>query len=128
MNSSRHRILYVEDNHDTCEMVATLLGFSNIEVVTAHTASSGLYLAQRVEFHLYLLDARLPDKCGLELCRELRALHPTTPIIFISGLAHEHDRQRALTCGAEAYLTKPVEMAELKQVVLQMLGGWENAP
>jgi len=127
MTLTRHRILYVEDHPDTCEMVTTMLGLLNFEVSVAHTAVEGLALAQRVPFHLYLLDARLPDKSGLELCRELRALHPTIPVVFISGQAYEHHRQQALTAGAQAYLIKPITAEELKQAVFQVLGSQEHA-
>src|SRR5438045_3975739 len=108
MTLTRHRILYVEDHPDTCEMVATMLGLLNLEVSVAHNAAEGLALAERLPFDLYLLDTRLPDKSGVELCRELRALHPAIPVVFISGQAYAHHRQQGLAAGAQAYLIKPI--------------------
>lgn len=126
MTLTRHRILYVEDHHDTCEMVMTILGLLNLEVSVAHTAAEGLALAERLPFHLCLLDTQLPDKSGLELCRELRALHPTLPVVFISGQASDYSRQQGLSAGAQAYLIKPITAQELKQAVFQVLDSQEN--
>ena len=125
MTLMRHRILYVEDHLDTSEMLATMLGFLNIEACVARTAAEGLALAVRESFDLYLLDVRLPDKSGLELCNDLRAHHPKVPIVFISANAYAQDRQRALSVGADAYLTKPIEFDNLKEIIAEMLGRQE---
>jgi DNA-binding response OmpR family regulator len=107
MQKTKPRILFVDDHDDTCFMVTVLLRRSDYEVVTADCVASGLKLAQEEAFDLYLLDNRLPDGTGNELCEEIRKFDQTTPIIFYSGEAYDCDKQRALSNGAQDYVEKP---------------------
>ncbi len=108
MKKTEHpRVLYAEDNTDACLMVSILLGFSNIDVITAETIANAWRLSQTEHFDLYLLDVKFPEGCGLELCRKLREYDKHTPIIFYSGGAFDTDKQNGLAAGANAYLTKP---------------------
>ncbi len=108
MKKTEHsRVLYAEDNTDACLMVSILLGFSNIDVITAMTVAEAWRLSQCEQFDLYLLDVKFPDGCGLELCRKLRDYDLHTPILFYSGSAFDTDKQKGLAAGANAYLTKP---------------------
>src|SRR5262245_18217594 len=107
MEPTRRRILCVEDDEDTCQLMICLLGLSHYEVRTAKTMTEGLKLAGAEEFDLYLLDNLLPDGTGLELCLRLRSLDSRTPILFHSGAVYEEDRKQALAAGAQIYLRKP---------------------
>lgn len=91
---NRYRVLYAEDNEDACFMLTTLLGFSGIDVLCAQTIKEAFQKAQNEDFDLYLLDSRFPEGSGLELCRQLRELHPQIPIVFYSSDAYETDRQK----------------------------------
>ena len=64
-------------------------------------------MLQTERFDLCLLDSRLPDIDGFELCRRMRAVDPHTPILFFSGAAYEADKKRGIEAGANAYLIKP---------------------
>jgi DNA-binding response OmpR family regulator len=66
-----------------------------------------LSLVQVEHFDLYLLDSRLPDNDGFELCRRMRDFDPDTPILFFSGAAYEADQKRGIEAGANAYVIKP---------------------
>ncbi len=101
------RVLYAEDNEDACCMVKMLLGFSNIEVVTAKTVADAWQLAKSEYFDLYLLDSYFPDGSGLDLCRKLREYAPQTPILVYSANAYKTDVQNAIASGANGYLIKP---------------------
>ena len=81
--------------------------FSGIEVEAVATATQALSLIQKEYFDLYLLDARLPDLDGFELCRRLRDGYPRAPILFFSSAADEIDRKRGIEAGANAYAIKP---------------------
>jgi two-component system KDP operon response regulator KdpE len=104
---NRHRVLYAEDNQDSCFMVSTMCELAGIEVVTTKTVAEAWRLAQSEHFDLYLLDSRFPDGDGLELCRRLREYAQHTPIIIYSGNAYEADKKKGLAAGANNYLTKP---------------------
>jgi CheY-like chemotaxis protein len=114
------RILYVDDEEESREMISTLLKFSRIETVAVGTAAQALSLIQTERFDLYLLDAWLSDLDGFELCRRLRALDPHTPILFYSGAAYDADKQRGLEAGANAYVIKP-DVDDLLQSVGQFV-------
>lgn len=108
MNPPNHyRILYVEDNEDSCQMVSLMCQFADIEVVTAQTIAEAWRAAQATHFDLYLLDIRFPGGDGLELCRRLRKHDARTPILIYSGCALETDKEKGLAAGASGYLTKP---------------------
>ncbi len=113
------RVLCV-DNDDTCELLSTILGFSKIKVISAFTVADAWRLAQAEPFDLYLLETRLSDGDGFELCRRLHQFAPRTPIVFYSGEAYEVDRQKGLTAGAAAYLVKPY-FDDLAATVLEII-------
>jgi DNA-binding response OmpR family regulator len=114
------RILFVDDHEDTRFMVKTLLGMSDYEVATAESLSSGLRLALSEPFDLYLLDTRLPDGSGKELCEKTREFDAKTPIIFYSGDTPER-LQPVLECGAQDYVMKP-ELDGLRRAVSRAMG------
>jgi len=101
------RVLCVDDDEDSRDMLSTLLRFSRIEARAVATAAQALSLIQAERFDLYLLDAWLPDLDGFELCRRMRNFDPHTPILFFSGAAFEDDKKRGIEAGANAYVTKP---------------------
>lgn len=103
----RPRVLYADDNKDSCLMLSTMLGFSSIETTSANTIDEALRLAQAEQFDLYLLDTRFPEGSGLELCQRLRKFNSSIPIVFYSGDARETDKAKGLAAGADAYLVKP---------------------
>jgi two-component system, OmpR family, response regulator len=103
----RSRVLYVDDDEDTRDMLSTLLRFSLIEAKAVGTAAQALSLIQAERFDLYLLDTSLPDLDGFELCRRMRDFDPHTPILFFSGAGYEGDKKKGIKAGANAYVTKP---------------------
>ncbi len=111
------QILLVDDHQDTCEMMTFLLGFSNYKVWSAQTMAEGWRLARDRFFDLCLLDSRLPDGSGYELCRRIHALAPDLPVVFYSGEAYEKDRQQGLAAGAQAYLVKPNDLDNVEGVI-----------
>ncbi len=126
MKNFNHRVLYAEDNEDSCLMVSTMCKFAGIEVITTETVAGAWQLAQTEYFDLYLLDSRFPDGDGLDLCRRLREYAPHTPILFYSGNAFESDKKNGLAAGASAYLTKPY-MADLTVTIRQNIEQTENS-
>ena len=115
----KKRILYVEGDADTREMVRLWLSYQGFEVSAVVSATEALPVARAGGFSLYILDARLPDGDGVELCKQIRDFDPASAIIFVSGAAFPDDIRRGLEAGAQLYLTKPVELTELHRAVLQ---------
>ena len=103
-------------------MLRALLDFAMVEATAVGTAAQALSLMQAERFDLFLLDARLPDIDGFELCRRMRLLDPHTPILFFSGAAYETDKKRGIEAGANAYVVKP-DIAGLVGSVKQLIAG-----
>lgn len=107
MSRPRCRLLCVDDHHDTSEMLQLLLSREDYEVDTAGTMEEACRLAEQKEYDLYVLDRRLPDATGLELCERLQEISPGVPCIFYSGDAYALHRREAIAAGAAAYVAKP---------------------
>ena len=106
-SDARLRALCVDDSEDCRDMLSTALRFWRIEARAVATAKEALSLIQTERFDLYLLDVRLPDLDGFELCRRMRDFDPDTPILFFSGAPYEADKKRGMAAGANDYVTKP---------------------
>jgi DNA-binding response OmpR family regulator len=117
----RRRILCVEDNQDTCEVVGFI--FREYEMVFAGTIGDAIPYIENELFDLYMLDNWLPDGSGVQLCRKIRALRPDSPIVFTSAVGMRGDIDEALSAGADRYILKPVEPDELRKVVKELLNG-----
>jgi len=89
MNSLKSRILCVEDDLDSCELLAFMLSSTEAahDVTGVHHAAQAKALITTKQFDLYVLDIWLPDTDGLELCRWIRRRDANTPILFFTGNA-----------------------------------------
>lgn len=102
------RVLIVDDDKDSCELMRLILKYSNdsFDVTLANTAKDALDLIQNNTFDLFVMDNRLPDSSGVELCQRIREKDGETPIIFYSGFSGEIYRETAKKVGADEYLVK----------------------
>jgi len=107
MSEIKCLILYVDDHEDSSEMFKLVMAESDYEVHAARTIDQALQLSRSYEFDLYVLDKRLPDGSGMDLCRILNQTTPGVPCIFYTGDAYEVHRQEAMAAGADAYISKP---------------------
>jgi signal transduction histidine kinase len=119
------RILVVDDNGDSAEMLSTLLGLAGHTVGMAHDGASALAAAQRYTPELAVLDIGLPDMSGYELAQALRALPGFTHIrlVALTGYGQEQDRNTALAQGFNAHLTKPVAYEVLTATIDKLFPG-----
>ena len=101
--------------------MAALLQDCGYGVLTAGSVAEGFELAKEIDFDLYILDVRLPDGTGVELCQKLRALRPTIPILYYSAYGNEEDHQTALAACGDAYLKKPVCIADIESSIAELL-------
>ena len=126
MSQVKCRVLCIDDNEDTSEILTLILSQEDYEVTTAITAQQALDLASSQEFDLYVMDRHLPDGSGLELCQKFGALTPGVPCIFYSGDAYDIHRSEAFAAGADAYVAKP-DIEKLIDSVRKLLSGRECA-
>ena len=122
-NSNVPIILAVEDEIDNLLLISHVLIFLKFNFITATEGKAALELATKYEVDLVLLDLVLPDTNGFELASMLRQneLTQEMPIIAVSALAKQQDRDRALSNGCNDYLTKPYLIDDLRRKICQYL-------
>lgn len=118
---SSPRILIVDDEADLRELLEITLIRMGLDVDSADcVAAARAYLAQ-TEYALILTDMRLPDGLGIELVREVTASHKNTPIAVITAFGSADNAVSALKAGAFDYVSKPVALDQLRQMVQSAL-------
>ena len=123
--STEYTCLVVEDS----PMMRQLLVFAlsrvkNLKVTEADDGVDGLRKLARNKFDLILTDINMPIMDGLKLVKRVRtdAVHKDVPIVVITTESAEEDRQRALSLGANAYITKPIQAPQVIAKVKELLG------
>ena len=113
-------VLLIEDNADSREMMAMLLGMLGYHVLEAANGNDGLETARREQPAIAVVDIGLPDVDGYAVARQLRAdprLHGMT-LIALTGYGQDADRQRALAAGFDSHLVKPLDMDVLVNTIV----------
>jgi len=110
VTSAKPRLLVIDDDDMILMMLSAVLK-ENYELVTANNGVSALALAKQQAFDMILLDVTMDEMDGYEVCKRLKAANHTknTPIVFVTGMDNEEDRQRGLALGACDYLAKPIK-------------------
>jgi DNA-binding response OmpR family regulator len=107
------RILLVEDEHRVASFVARALREQAYAVDVAESCERGVALACQVCYDTILLDLRLPDGDGIDVCRTLRDKGVNSPVLMLTARGMVEQRVEGLDAGADDYLTKPFAVAEL---------------
>jgi len=107
------KILLIEDEVGLVRTLTDRLVKEGYEVELARSGDVGLKKAIEKSFNLIILDIMLPQKNGLDVCRDLRQRNILTPIIMLTAKGEITDRVVGLKLGADDYLTKPFDMLEL---------------
>ncbi len=108
-------ILIIDDEQDVVKGLKDTLTHENFTVQTAPNGRKGIDVAKSSKPHLILLDLRLPDMDGYDVCRELKALPETQqiPVIMVSTRSKDTEKIIGLELGADDYVTKPFNELEL---------------
>jgi signal transduction histidine kinase len=111
--NEKGRILIVDDDEGTREILTLIFGKKGYEIETAATGQEAIEKAHGGPFNAALIDIKLPDIKGLELLAPLRELYPDIALILITGHASLQTAVQALDKGALAYITKPLKSEEV---------------
>jgi signal transduction histidine kinase/CheY-like chemotaxis protein len=118
------RVLVIEDDADSRDLVAAVLAQSGAVTFTAGSASDGMSMARRVRPDVLICDLAMPDEDGLAVVRKLKSwaaeVGVTMPALALSAYARAEDRDRALAVGFDLYMTKPVEPSDLVRAVARL--------
>jgi two-component system OmpR family response regulator len=123
MEHTKARILHVDDHQDARLMMAALLQDRGYGVLTAGSVGEALELAKEINFDLYILDLRLPDGTGVELCQKLHEMRRGVPILYYSAYGDAAEAERSLGICGDAYLKKPVGITDIENMVAKLLAG-----
>ena len=120
MAAPKRRILVIEDDPKTSDIVRLYLEHDGYQVTAAYDSNEGLALAREEKPDLIVLDLLLPGVSGLEVCRTLR-LESDVPVIMLTALSTEQVKLEGLELGADDYVTKPFSPRELTARVRAVL-------
>ena len=107
------KILIVEDDKQVGGVLVDILQHENYLTDLAETLSDARHFMKVSKYDMVLLDWELPDGAGVDLCREMRSRGESTPVLMLTGRSTVIDKATGLDIGADDYLTKPFELAEL---------------
>lgn len=111
------RVLIVDDNRDLAENLGELLDLEGFESIVLSSSRAALERAAELEFDVALLDVRMPDVDGIELCSALGAAHPNAVILLMTAFTAEGRLAEAKAAGALAVLPKPVPFERLLSLI-----------
>jgi len=127
---SAETILIVEDNEKSMKLFRDVLEVKGYRTLEATTGARAVELATRHLPDVVLMDVQLPDVDGVEALHLIRADARTAslPVVAVTAQAMDGDRERFLQAGFDAYLSKPVDIAELLDVVKTARTAWLSSP
>ena len=114
--AANRKVLLVEDHADTAKALSRLLSLSGFKVEIADTVHAAHELADAKHFDLLISDIGLPDGSGLDVVRHVKGCYEI-PAIALSGYGMEDDIKRSLEAGFAEHLVKPINIAQLQEVI-----------
>ena len=121
------RILLIEDESSTAAHIIRILNESGYHIDHINTGKEGLSIALNGQYDMILLDRLLPDLDGIAIVQSLRAKSMTVPVMILSLLVSVEERVKGIKAGADDYLGKPFDTAELLARI-DNLSKRQNAP
>jgi DNA-binding response OmpR family regulator len=115
------KVLCIEDNVDCGELLRMILNNEGFESMICSDSEKALQLAKQGKFSAIILDHRLDEVSGVEICRQIRAYDQQTPIIFYSAAAFPEEKKAGLAAGANAYLVKPNDTEKIAETVTRLV-------
>lgn len=107
------RVLLVEDDPAMAQSLELMLKSANMVVDKTDLGEDGLEIGKLYDYDIIILDLMLPDMDGMEVLRRLRDARVETPVLILSGQTESEMKVKGLGSGADDYLTKPFDKAEL---------------
>ena len=116
-------ILVVDDDWMNREMMQAYLERTGFRVLLAHDATSALAMAREHQPHLIMLDVRMGEVDGYDVCRDLKADRSTSqiPVVMLSALSTDEAHAPALEAGAIAFITKTVNLSRVVASIRELL-------
>jgi DNA-binding response OmpR family regulator len=119
--SEQLRLLLIEDDNEISKQIEVFLHQRAFQVTCAHTGAAGLEALENQSYHAVILDLCLPDRYGVEICREIKRQYHL-PILILSAESGDESRIMGLQAGADDYMGKPFNLHELYIKVNKLIG------
>ncbi|GAU09901.1 response regulator [Desulfoplanes formicivorans] len=123
-------VLVVEDDELNLKLVRELLEFSGFETLEATNGLEALAMIRKERPSLVLMDIQMPTMDGLEATRRIKADAQTRdiPVVALTSSAMKGDREAILAAGCDAYMSKPIDIHRLLDLIKAFLSGSGNNP
>jgi DNA-binding response OmpR family regulator len=121
-------ILVIDDEPHFLELMLAALGRRGFSVQTAATARAALALIESESFQLAVIDVRLGYASGIDVLAELKARQPQVRAVVVTGLPSDEIRAHAMARGADAFLSKPLAVAELVEKLAALSAAEKEPP
>ena len=123
MNNSKPRVLCVDDDPMNLSLLEAMLSVRNCDAVTAENGMEALAAIRREPIDVVLLDVMMPGMDGFEVCRRIKSDESsrTLPVVMITAYADRENRIRAIEAGAEDFISKPFDSAEVMARINMLL-------
>ena len=116
------KLLIIDDDAHLRESLAEVLELDGFECHQAGAAKEGISAAQKIEPEVVIMDIQLPDSSGFQICQELRKRSKTMILIMMTGrFLSSEEKKQGFELGADEYITKPFDLAELSIRIKQLL-------
>ena len=122
------RILVVDDEIVVCDLLKDFLTLKGYEVYTASDGYAALNIVKKVCPHLILLDIVMPGISGVEVLKEIKKLNPKTGVIMITAVPDQGIITESIELGAYDYITKPMDLKNVENVVMLAINNLEIVP
>ena len=121
--AAKHKILIVEDDNDTRELLSAVLSQAGYQVATAEHALGAVCSVVRSAPDLVVADIRMPIVDGMGLATELKAHQDTRhiPVVAVTGYDSPENRASALRAGYDGYITKPIDVTRFPEQIAEFL-------
>ena len=121
MNPAKRKILCLDENEDSLELLTITFEMEGFEVTTCRFLEDCLSQAKLNDFSAIILDNRYGKGTSLDVCREISSFAPNTPIVFCSGEARTAEIAKAIEAGGDKYFVKPVDFDKLAVAVKELV-------
>lgn len=120
------KILLVDDETDVCDFMLRFFEERNFQVLSAASGNEALLIVKKDRPDIILLDIRMKDKDGIEVLKEIKTINGDAKVVMVTCVDDAEAMARAKSLGAAAYITKPLVLSDLMEVVLRNLGARRN--
>jgi DNA-binding NtrC family response regulator len=121
-NPNPIKVLVVDDKKIIQDFFDFTLGFYGHDITVVHNPTEVITLVKAKTFDVVFLDMVMPDRDGIHVLKDIKAVRPELPVIMMSGYSIQDKKDEAMRLGAKACLKKPFEVEDIRRVIKEVIG------